>query len=336
MKNTFSKVISSITASALLVTTLGVGSVNAFNGSSINEFGKIIPVQKQLNYELEFRSNFEFWKQGVSATYNDPELKGDVIEVTINDSCVGKIPMKLVRDSAGVANAPFSGYTNWELPKVDSTRECSFWISYNDVISRHSLYSILNFVPDIAMYANPLTITAGEKSNISVQTFSGNPPFTYMWSNGSTSDNIEVYPTKTTTYTVTITDIDGDSASGSVTITVNPAVVIPPVDDGDDDIVNPPVNPPVESKDGGSTTPVEDKSDAQKTDNKDQKNNKIIATSVKADDKDGEVLGTETSKNGLEVGDYFLIGAGVLALIGIIVGIVMFTRKKKSNQSLNQ
>jgi len=319
-----------------LVTSVGVSSVSAFSGSSLNEFGKIIPVQKQLNYELEFRSNFEFWKQGVSATYNDPELKGDVIEVTINDSCVGKIPMKLVRDSAGVANAPFSGYTNWELPKVDSTRECSFWISYNDVSSRHSLYSILNFVPDIAMYANPLTITAGEKSKISVQTFSGNPPFTYMWSNGSTSDNIEVYPTETTTYTVTITDIDRDSASGSVTITVNPAVVIPPVDDGDDDIVNPPVNPP---KDGGSTTPINQESDSEKTDQKKDSDKKIVAKTVKADEKDneGEVLGTQTEvKDGLQVGDYFLIGAGVLALIGIIIGIVMISRKKKNNQKLNQ
>ena len=345
MKNTFSKVISSITASALLVTTLGVGSVNAFNGSSINEFGKIVPSQPSLTFTGLNRAGNEFDTQKISIQYGPDRGSSEALSIEFTDSCIDKGIVKVSRDNSGADNGMYYGEYSWQNTRVDLDNEsvvCGMALKYGDLTSDYEggYYVVNNNVPIASISASATSIVVGESVTLNGSVNGGNNPIEYSWTKSQGfpehGQQITVTPTQTTTYNLNVEDSDGDYGYAFVTITVNPAVVVPPVDDGNDEIVNPPVNPPVESKDGGSTTPVEDKSDAQKTDNKDQKNNKIIATSVKADDKDGEVLGTETSKNGLEVGDYFLIGAGVLALIGIIVGIVMFTRKKKSNQSLNQ
>ncbi|GAB1856333.1 hypothetical protein MHTCC0001_11680 [Flavobacteriaceae bacterium MHTCC 0001] len=48
----------------------------------------------------------------------------------------------------------------------------------------------------------------------------GLAPYTYEWSNGETTETLDVCPTETTTYTVTVTDANGCFKEASVTVTV--------------------------------------------------------------------------------------------------------------------
>src|ERR1044071_3629514 len=48
----------------------------------------------------------------------------------------------------------------------------------------------------------------------------GTPPFTYLWSNGATTQTINVCDTATTVYTVTVTDASACVASDNVTVNV--------------------------------------------------------------------------------------------------------------------
>ncbi|MBI2272093.1 MAG: PKD domain-containing protein [Bacteroidetes bacterium] len=54
----------------------------------------------------------------------------------------------------------------------------------------------------------------------------GTSPYTYSWSNGSTTQNINPCPISTTTYTVTIRDIVGNSSTSTAIVTVHPAVTV--------------------------------------------------------------------------------------------------------------
>ncbi|MBI2269970.1 MAG: PKD domain-containing protein [Bacteroidetes bacterium] len=54
----------------------------------------------------------------------------------------------------------------------------------------------------------------------------GTNPYTYSWSTGDTSQNINPCPVSTTTYTVTIKDTGGNTATSTVVVTVNPAVTV--------------------------------------------------------------------------------------------------------------
>ncbi len=61
----------------------------------------------------------------------------------------------------------------------------------------------------------------------------GNPPYTYLWSNGGSNATDVVSPAITTTYTATVTDINGCSGSTTVQVVVNqpPTVTIAPQND---------------------------------------------------------------------------------------------------------
>ncbi|MBL7892460.1 MAG: SprB repeat-containing protein, partial [Bacteroidia bacterium] len=52
----------------------------------------------------------------------------------------------------------------------------------------------------------------------------GSPPYIYSWSNGSTTQNINVCPVSTATYTVTIKDSGGNTSTSTAMVTVNSAV----------------------------------------------------------------------------------------------------------------
>lgn len=54
----------------------------------------------------------------------------------------------------------------------------------------------------------------------------GTNPYTYSWSNGGTTQNINPCPVATTTYTVTIRDTGGNTSTSTAVVTVNPAVNI--------------------------------------------------------------------------------------------------------------
>jgi len=69
--------------------------------------------------------------------------------------------------------------------------------------------------------ANPANICIGASTQLNIVVSNGVAPYTYVWSNGSTSANQMVSPMITTTYTVTVTDANGTTQTGTVTVNVN-------------------------------------------------------------------------------------------------------------------
>jgi hypothetical protein len=70
------------------------------------------------------------------------------------------------------------------------------------------------------------TICAGSCSTVTSNPTGGTPAYTYSWSTGETTQNINPCPGATTTYTVKITDSGGATATTTATVTVNPAVSV--------------------------------------------------------------------------------------------------------------
>jgi len=71
------------------------------------------------------------------------------------------------------------------------------------------------------------TICIGDSANLAVVASGGTSPYTYLWSNGNTSNGIVVTPVVTSTYTVTVTDSIGcPSGVSSITVTVNPPLSV--------------------------------------------------------------------------------------------------------------
>ncbi|MCH8318537.1 MAG: PKD domain-containing protein, partial [Bacteroidetes bacterium] len=62
--------------------------------------------------------------------------------------------------------------------------------------------------------------TPQECAILSAVASGGDPPYSYAWSTGETTQNITVCPAITTTYTVTVTDANGCSSSDEVTVNV--------------------------------------------------------------------------------------------------------------------
>ncbi|MBI2271892.1 MAG: PKD domain-containing protein [Bacteroidetes bacterium] len=68
------------------------------------------------------------------------------------------------------------------------------------------------------------SICPGACATITSSGTGGISPYTYSWSNGVTTQNINSCPASTTTYTVTITDTGGKTSTSTATAIVNPAV----------------------------------------------------------------------------------------------------------------
>jgi len=76
--------------------------------------------------------------------------------------------------------------------------------------------------PTITAIGN--TICSGTCASVTSTPSGGTSPYTYLWSNGATTQNINPCPASTATYTVTITDAGAFTATTTVTVTVNPVV----------------------------------------------------------------------------------------------------------------
>ncbi|MBK8705165.1 MAG: hypothetical protein IPN33_17420 [Saprospiraceae bacterium] len=81
-----------------------------------------------------------------------------------------------------------------------------------------------------AMLANTppdcLNICVGESTSLTANAASGTAPYSFLWSNGSTSSSITVSPATTTTYSVTVTDDNGCTATDQATVTVYPVATV--------------------------------------------------------------------------------------------------------------
>ncbi|MBI2269360.1 MAG: hypothetical protein HYU69_03285 [Bacteroidetes bacterium] len=80
--------------------------------------------------------------------------------------------------------------------------------------------------------SNPTVTAAGSSmcpgfcANVTSNAIGGVAPYTYSWSNGATTQNVNTCPVSTTIYTVTIRDATGETATSTAAITVNPAVTV--------------------------------------------------------------------------------------------------------------
>lgn len=70
------------------------------------------------------------------------------------------------------------------------------------------------------------SVCPGSCAAVSSNPGNGTSPYTYLWSNGSTTQNITPCPASTTTYTLTITDAGGKTATTTALVTVNPPLSI--------------------------------------------------------------------------------------------------------------
>jgi PKD repeat protein len=68
------------------------------------------------------------------------------------------------------------------------------------------------------------SLCSGSCTVVSSNVLGGNSPYTYNWSSGQTSQNINVCPLVNTTYTVTVTDAGGAKASTTVLVAINPSI----------------------------------------------------------------------------------------------------------------
>jgi len=68
------------------------------------------------------------------------------------------------------------------------------------------------------------TVCPGTCAVVTSSPLGGTAPYSYLWSNGATSQNINPCTALTATYTLTITDAASNTATTTATVTVNPAV----------------------------------------------------------------------------------------------------------------
>ncbi len=73
------------------------------------------------------------------------------------------------------------------------------------------------------------TICPGQCLSFPVSSAYGTPPYTYLWSNGSTDSTLTICSNSTTQIGLTVTDANGFIASDTAMITVVPAIIFQPI-----------------------------------------------------------------------------------------------------------
>lgn len=113
---------------------------------------------------------------------------------------------------------------DFPVPLLTITQEgLSYSVQYID--------SVRNIIPLIVSLGNDITICEGDEVTLTAQVEGGNPPYTYIWSNLSTTESITISPDETTTYTVMVCDTFGVCASASQIVNV---IALEPFELGND------------------------------------------------------------------------------------------------------
>ncbi|MCX7862999.1 MAG: choice-of-anchor L domain-containing protein, partial [Bacteroidales bacterium] len=108
---------------------------------------------------------------------------------------------------------------------VEGTESIIFGITtnlcppYNTVTQ--TKYIIDNSTPFSASLPPEINICAGSSTQINATLNGGQPPFTYQWSSGHSTNPINVNPGATTIYNLTITDACGQTTTATTTVVVN-------------------------------------------------------------------------------------------------------------------
>ncbi len=152
-----------------------------------------------------------------------------VASFTINNNvCLGE-PMNIVNTSSNVSGQLFyfwdfgNGTSSTNLTPVYTYPSAGTYVLSLRVLSNlgcaDSFAQVITVfdTPDATITASPdNSICAGDTATLSA--LSGY--ISYSWSDGSTTEEIEV--SAANIYTITVTDANGCSATGSITLTVNP------------------------------------------------------------------------------------------------------------------
>ncbi|MBL7891852.1 MAG: SBBP repeat-containing protein [Bacteroidia bacterium] len=83
---------------------------------------------------------------------------------------------------------------------------------------------VTNCVSGPSITAAASSVCPGSCATVNSTPAGGISPYTYSWSNGSTTQNISPCPVTTTTYTIKVTDSGGNSSTTTVIVSVNPAI----------------------------------------------------------------------------------------------------------------
>jgi hypothetical protein len=197
------------------------------------------------------------WSNG-SMSYNITNVAAGNYTLTITDGngCTGTKTMNISSSSPASAaftfvpacvgqptvftNTGTTGTYNWSVSANPAVSGTGANFSYTFLTA--GTYSVTHSVTTSGCTStvtsnvtiascNPPTVTAANSSvcpgsctTVTSTGTGGTLPYTYSWSTGATSQNINACPPATTTYTVKITDAGGSTATTSATVTINPAI----------------------------------------------------------------------------------------------------------------
>ncbi|MBI2271469.1 MAG: SBBP repeat-containing protein [Bacteroidetes bacterium] len=158
---------------------------------------------------------------------------------TASSACKGSVV-----NFTNTGTAPGSGVTyNWVISPISPANVSGTTTDFSYTFLSTGIYNVShtvnsggcssNIVITITVVnctAGPIVTTTansvcpGYCATVTSIATGGASPYTYAWSNGSTTQNISPCPVSTTTYTVTIRDVGGNSATSTALVTINPSV----------------------------------------------------------------------------------------------------------------
>ncbi|TDH28087.1 T9SS type A sorting domain-containing protein [Segetibacter sp. 3557_3] len=157
-----------------------------------------------------------------SGTYSiAPVVAGDNCVVTsVNYSVTGAtIRSGSGPNASGSFNPGVSTITWTVTDAAGNTNTCETTVTVAAPIEA-TIPDAFGFTRGVAQNTVYIGYAPASAITLTAQTSGDTPPYTYLWSNGATSESITVNPTVTTTYTVIITGANGCSQTASKEIKV--------------------------------------------------------------------------------------------------------------------
>jgi creatinine amidohydrolase/Fe(II)-dependent formamide hydrolase-like protein len=155
------------------------------------------------------------------------------LSVTVNSEtlCAGETATLTATVSGGTAPYTYS-WSNGETTQTiqvspEETTDYTVTVS-KDGFCADEATGTVTVNPNLSVTVNSETLCAGETATLTATVSGGTAPYTYSWSNGETTQTIQVSPEETTDYTVTVSK-DGfcaDEATGTVTVNPNLSVTV--------------------------------------------------------------------------------------------------------------
>lgn len=195
--------------------------------------GEMDPIMKDLLYSILYGDD-SAWTATVSYLDNDEYLYSGQLP-TAGEVNLGQFT------SPGSITVPNMMYTHAgtytvTLKVCEATNEMNFF-SENECTTKTVTVTVNNVAPTVSITADPaINVVEGTPITLTANVFSGNAPYTYLWS-GDCSGTSPTYALTEAQYKVagnytckvTVTDIDGDIAESEITVSTSdnlPSVII--------------------------------------------------------------------------------------------------------------